>query len=73
MFAGIDKQRLPMKYLASLFTNGDTNRMGTVMKRLLAVKIHRRDVTVGDYDKWMSKKQWILLEWMLILQMQYSD
>ena len=56
MFAGIDKQRLPMKYLASLFTNGDTNRMGTVMKRLLAVKIHRRDVTVGDYDKIEVKK-----------------
>ncbi len=56
MFAGIDKQRLPMKYLASLFTNGDTTRMGTVMKRLLAVKIHRRDVTVGDYDKLDVKK-----------------
>src|SRR5690606_981096 len=49
-------QRLPMKYLASLFTNGDINKMGAVMKKLLAVKIHRRDETVGDYDKIELKK-----------------
>jgi nitrate reductase beta subunit len=56
MFAGINKQRLPMKYLASLFTNGNTDKMAEVMKKLLAVKIHRRDVTVGDYDKLDVKK-----------------
>jgi len=51
MFAGLDKQRLPMKYLASLFTAGDTEKVAKVMKKLLAVKVHRREVTVGDYDK----------------------
>jgi nitrate reductase beta subunit len=51
LFAGVEKQRLPMQYLASLFTAGDINKVTEVMKRLLAVKIHRRDVTVGDYDK----------------------
>ncbi len=51
LFAGLDQQRLPMKYLASLFTAGDTNKIAQVMKRLLAVKVHRRDTTVGDYNK----------------------
>jgi nitrate reductase / nitrite oxidoreductase, beta subunit len=51
IFAGIEKQRLPMKYLASLFTAGDTDKVSAVMKKLLAVKVHRRETTVGDYDK----------------------
>ena len=50
IFAGIEKQRLPMKYLASLFSNGDTEAISKVMKKMLAVKVHRRNVTVGDYD-----------------------
>lgn len=48
LFAGIEKSRLPMKYLASLFTAGDTEKVRQVMRKLLAVKIHRRNVTVGD-------------------------
>ena len=51
IFAGLDQQRLPMKYLASLFSNNNTEVITNVMKRMLAVKVHRRDVTVGDYDK----------------------
>lgn len=48
LFAGIDKSRLPMKYLASLFSAGDTERVRNVLRKLLAVKLHRRGVTVGD-------------------------
>ncbi len=48
LWAGIDKARLPMKYLASLFSGGDEDRVKNVLKKLLAVKIHRRGVTVGD-------------------------
>ena len=51
LFAGIDKSRLPMNYLASLFTAGDAEKVRGVMRKLLAVKIHRRDVTVGDLPK----------------------
>ncbi len=51
LFASIDQQRLPMQYLASLFTAGNTDQVATVMKKLLAVKVHRRDATVGDYNK----------------------
>jgi|SRR5690554_3045291 len=48
MFADIDHNRMPMKYLASLFSNGDTHKITEVYEKLLAVKIHRRNQTVGD-------------------------
>lgn len=48
MFAAIDQNRMPMKYLASLFSNGDTNKITEIYEKLLAVKIHRRNQTVGD-------------------------
>ena len=51
LFAGIEQSRLPMQYLASLFTAGDTEKVRSVMRKLLAVKIHRRDATVGDLPK----------------------
>ena len=47
-FAGIDQNRLPMKYLASLFSNGDTEAIINIYEKLLSVKLHRRNVTVGD-------------------------
>ena len=43
--------RLPLKYLASLFTAGDTEKIKEVLRKLQAVRLHRRDVTVGDLDK----------------------
>lgn len=48
LWAGIERSRLPMAYLASLFTAGDTDRVKQVLKKLLAVKISRRNTTVGD-------------------------
>jgi nitrate reductase / nitrite oxidoreductase, beta subunit len=51
LWAGIDQYRLPMKYLASLFTAGNEEKVKDVLRKLLAVKIHRRDVTVGDLPK----------------------
>jgi nitrate reductase beta subunit len=51
LFAGIEKSRLPMNYLASMFAAGDAERVRQVLRKLLAVKIHRRDVTVGDLPK----------------------
>jgi nitrate reductase beta subunit len=47
-FPGIDQNRMPMKYLASLFTNGDTGAITQVYEKLLAVKLQRRSSTVGD-------------------------
>jgi len=48
MFPDVDQNRLPVKYLASLFTNGDTEMITRVYKKLLSVKLHRRNETVGD-------------------------
>ena len=47
-WGGIEGSRLPMKYLASLFSAGDTARVEMVLKKEMAVKIHRRMATVGD-------------------------
>lgn len=48
MFPGIDHNRMPMKYLASLFSNGDTTVIAAIYEKLLTVKMHRRITTVGD-------------------------
>ena len=48
LWGGVETSRLPMKYLASLFTAGDEEKVRNVLRKLLAVKIHRRDITVGD-------------------------
>ncbi len=51
LWGGVETSRLPMKYLASLFTAGDEEKVRNVLRKLLAVKIHRRDATVGDLPK----------------------
>ncbi|HRD39591.1 MAG TPA: nitrate reductase subunit beta, partial [Bacteroidia bacterium] len=51
LWGGIDSTRLPMKYLASLFTAGNTEKVAEVLKRLMAVRMHRRGETVGDLTK----------------------
>ena len=44
----VDDSRLPMKYLANLFSAGDTDLIKNILKKMMAVRIHRRSVTVGD-------------------------
>lgn len=39
---------MPIKYLANLFTAGSPDKIVEVLKRLMAVRWHRRQVTVGD-------------------------
>lgn len=51
LWHGIDGTRIPIKYLASLFTAGNTNKVVEVLKRLMAVRMHRRGETVGDLSK----------------------
>ncbi len=51
LFPSIDQNRLPMKYLASLFSAGDTDIVRKVYEKLMSVKVHRRNVTVGDLPK----------------------
>jgi nitrate reductase beta subunit len=51
LWNGVESNRLPMKYLASLFSAGNTGQVADVMRRLMAVRLHRRGVTVGDLNK----------------------
>ncbi|MCB9061437.1 MAG: nitrate reductase subunit beta [Halobacteriovoraceae bacterium] len=50
-FTSIDDCRLPVKYLANLFSAGDEGRVRQVLKKLMAVRIHRRGVTVKDVQE----------------------
>jgi len=48
IFAPIEKARFPLKYMANMFSNGDEEKVKVILKKLMAVRIHRRSVTVGD-------------------------
>lgn len=50
LWGTIDQARFPLKYMANLFTAGDEEKVKVVLKKLMAVRIHRRRVTVGDID-----------------------
>lgn len=50
-FTSIDDCRLPIKYLASLFGAGDEGLIKGVLKKLMAIRIHRRGATVGDTEQ----------------------
>ncbi|MCP4976808.1 MAG: nitrate reductase subunit beta, partial [Maribacter sp.] len=56
IFGTVDDARMPLKYLANLFSNGDEELMKITLKKLMAVRLHRRDVTVGDLNKEMVAK-----------------
>lgn len=48
LWGTIDQARFPLKYMANLFTGGDEEGIKVVLKKLMAVRIWRRHVTVGD-------------------------
>lgn len=50
-FTSIDRCRLPVKYLANLFSIGDEGRVRKVLKKLMAVRMHRRHETTKDMEK----------------------
>jgi len=51
LFGTIDDARFPLEYMASLFSAGDTESVADRLKKLMAVRLHRRHVTVGDVDE----------------------
>lgn len=53
-FTSIEDCRLPIKYLAELFSAGDEGKIRTILRKLMSVRIHRRGVTVGDTPKEFS-------------------
>jgi nitrate reductase / nitrite oxidoreductase, beta subunit len=50
LWGTIEQARFPLQYMANLFSAGDTGRISNILKKLMAVRIHRRDKTVGDLD-----------------------
>ncbi|ADX84532.1 nitrate reductase subunit beta [Saccharolobus islandicus] len=42
IFPLVDQMRIPLEYLASLFTAGDADRVKNVLKKLLALRIYQR-------------------------------
>ena len=47
VFATVDQLRIPVEYLAELFTAGDSARVAGVLMKLAAVRSHMRGVTTG--------------------------
>ncbi len=51
LFTSIDKARLPIQYLSALFSAGNLDPINNVMKKLLAVRIYQRSITIGDIEE----------------------
>jgi len=47
LFGAIDALRIPIEYLAELFTAGDTGKIEDVLHKLAAMRSYMRDVTLG--------------------------
>jgi len=47
LFAAIDALRIPIEYLAELFTAGDVAPVDRVLKKLAAMRSYMRDITMG--------------------------
>ncbi|WP_407343984.1 nitrate reductase subunit beta [Pengzhenrongella phosphoraccumulans] len=47
LFAAIDTLRIPVEYLAELFTAGDTEPVTGVLKKLAAMRSYMRDINMG--------------------------
>jgi nitrate reductase beta subunit len=47
LFAAIDALRIPIEYLAELFTAGDTVPVDRVLKKIAAMRSYMRDINLG--------------------------
>jgi nitrate reductase beta subunit len=47
-FTSLEQARLPLQYLAGLFAGGNTEEVKAVYRKLIAVRIQRRQQSVGD-------------------------
>ncbi len=50
-FSSIESARLPIRYLAHLFSVGDEEMIIDVYRKLMAVRMYMRSQTVGDFDE----------------------
>ncbi|MFO0981317.1 MAG: nitrate reductase subunit beta [Planctomycetota bacterium] len=56
LFADIENARSPIKYLGSLFAAGNDGKVRYALRKQMAVRIHRRSVTVGDVSKAVAER-----------------
>ncbi|GAB2966817.1 nitrate reductase subunit beta [Saccharothrix stipae] len=47
LFAAVDALRIPVEYLANLFTAGDVRPVDAVLRRLAAMRSYMRDINLG--------------------------
>lgn len=50
-FSSLENARLPIRYMASLFTAGDEEKIKGIYRKLMAVRIYKRAQTVGDISQ----------------------
>ncbi len=50
-FQKIEDMRMPIKYLANLFSVGNEGVVRDVLKKMMAVRLYRRELTVGDVTR----------------------
>jgi nitrate reductase beta subunit len=50
IFSAIDQARLPVSYLASLFSAGDPEPVASSLRKLMAVRWYRRSLELNDVD-----------------------
>jgi len=56
IFNALDDARLPISYLASLFSAGNTNLVSSSLKKLMAVRWYRRSLELDDVDDATAEK-----------------
>ena len=54
-FGSLDKARVPMQYMANLFTAGNEEQVRTVLEKLLAVRMYKRAEQVDDIEPSLVK------------------
>ena len=50
IFSSLEEARLPISYLASLFSAGNTDIVASSLKKLMAVRWYRRSLEIDDVD-----------------------
>ncbi len=48
LFGAVESLRIPVEYLAGLFTAGDTGRVTEVLRRLAAMRAYQRRINLGE-------------------------
>jgi nitrate reductase beta subunit len=62
LFSPIDKARLPISYLARLFSAGNTEQVAVALRKQYAVRLYKRFTTVGDIDERVVRRALAQLE-----------